>query len=517
MSLAAASVIFGMSCVLALVLAPVVARLARRFGFVDSPDGNRKGQAEATPLGGGLAVALAAAATLFAVIALDGGKSLESIGYPLLKGLLPAIGVLLIVGLLDDFVGLTGIYKLIGQVLATTLLIAGGVKFDGLSVFGMAWNLGDFSIPFTMFFCLGAINAFNLIDGSDALASSVGAIVLLTLGIVSAAQGDVASSALCFAMAGALAGFLSFNAPPACIYLGDTGSMLIGLIVAAVAVSCSIKRQAAFALAVPIAMCAIPILDAAAAMVRRMTTGQSVFAADRGHLHHALLHRGWSAGRTAAFISALTAVTCAGALVSYFTQNEAYALAAVGGVFVTLAATRVFGHAEMKLLANQAASLLHAANPRRAGRLASGTQNSVQIHGRRHWEKIWTALREAAPQHNLATLKLTVNIPRLHESFFATWKCNDEEHGEEGWQATLPLKYDGRPIGKLQVSGRSAGSVGLLEMQAFLEYLDPLEDQIRRLAADIAEDASAPISNSAVADSFAQLPMAPADTARVAL
>jgi UDP-GlcNAc:undecaprenyl-phosphate GlcNAc-1-phosphate transferase len=401
----------------------------------------------------------------------------------LVRGLLPAIGVLLAVGIVDDVLTLTGIYKLIGQVLAVSVLVAAGSQFDQITLFGILIPLGDLKIPFTIFFCLGAINAFNLIDGADGLASSIGAIVCTSLGLITASRGNEAAAMACFALAGALVAFLRYNAPPARIYLGDTGSMLMGLVVAAVAIDCSIKQQAAFVLSVPVAICAIPILDAAAALVRRVTTGQSVFAADRGHLHHALMLRGWSVGQTVAFIASLTALTSAGALMSYFTGNDIYALAITGGVFVTLAAARVFGHTEAVLVASRSRSLVRGLILRSVRRPALETESSVQLQGTRKWQTVWNALRESAPLYNVAGITLQVNIPRLHESFFATWKRNDATHGDDTWRMTIPLAYEDQHIGKLSLVGATGGGQALADMQQLLDYLEPLDGEIAQIVA----------------------------------
>jgi UDP-GlcNAc:undecaprenyl-phosphate GlcNAc-1-phosphate transferase len=338
---------------------------------------------------------------------------------------------------------------------------------------------------------LGAINAFNLIDGADALAASIGAVVCLTLGVIAATQNATAGALASFAMSGALVGFLRYNAPPARVYLGDTGSMLIGWIVAAVAIRSSIKEQAAVALTVPLAICAIPILDAAAALVRRVTTGQSVFTSDRGHLHHALLLRGWSVGQTAALAAGLTAVTCAGAVASYFTNQEAFAMAAAGGVVLALAAARVFGHAEAALIASHLRALGRGAWRRvlpAAAQQENHSDHAVQIQGRRQWNVLWTALREAAPVYNLVGLKLNVNIPHLHESFFASWRASEFNSNGDVWRIALPLMCADRPVGRLLVEGESAGAQGLAEMQQVLDFLEPLEAEIAR----IVDDAEAP-------------------------
>lgn len=238
---------FAIAALVAFFLTPVIAHFATRVGAVDRPDGRRKSQLQPVPRGGGIAVALAAIVGASAVIGFS-SITADPSSTLLLRGLLPALSILLLVGIIDDVWTLTGIYKLMGQVLAVSVLVAGGTQFDRVSLFGFLLPLGDMRIPFTIFFCLGAINAFNLIDGADALASSLGAVICIALGIITASRGEVSACLVCFALAGALIGFLRHNAHPARVYLGDTGSMLIGLVIATVAIDCSLKQQAALSL-----------------------------------------------------------------------------------------------------------------------------------------------------------------------------------------------------------------------------------------------------------------------------
>jgi UDP-GlcNAc:undecaprenyl-phosphate/decaprenyl-phosphate GlcNAc-1-phosphate transferase len=471
------------AALIVLALTPRVARLAKRLGAVDRPDGRRKNQAAPVPRGGGVVVAIAIACAVPLAMWFGAGFDDASTLW-LWHGLLPAVVILIAVGVIDDALTLTGIYKLVGQVFAVSVLVAAGAQFDRISLFGMLFQLGEFRIPFTMFFCLGAINAFNLIDGIDGLASSVGAIVCLTLGMITASQGHIAAALVCFALAGALMGFLRFNIAPAKVYLGDTGSMLIGLIVAAVAIESSVKQQAAFVLAVPLAICAIPILDAGAALVRRITTGQSVFTADRGHLHHALLLRGWSVNKTVAIISGLTATTCCGALLSYFTNSDLFAFTVAAGVFVILAAARVFGHAEAELVMSHSKSLVRKFMSRTVRRRGPETESAVQLQGRREWQTLWTTLRDAAPLYNVTGLTLQISIPHLHESFYANWVCKDAEINGGSWRVTLPLSLDEKPIGKLLLAGSAAGSQALSDMQQLFDFLGTLHAEIAQIASD---------------------------------
>ncbi|MCA9260312.1 MAG: undecaprenyl/decaprenyl-phosphate alpha-N-acetylglucosaminyl 1-phosphate transferase [Planctomycetales bacterium] len=495
MNFLAAPVALAAACFASLALTPLIIQLATRWGVVDCPDGRRKHQKAPIPLGGGVAVALAAA--LAAVATIVGFSDASLGGSRLASGLVPAAAVLIIVGLIDDVLTLTGIYKLLGQVLAVSILVYSGFQFESVSVLGWSVPFGRYAAPFSIFFCLGAINAFNLLDGADGLASSIGAIVSLTLAIITWSMHDYIDSVACLAFAGALLGFLNFNRVPARIYLGDTGSMLIGLFVAAVAINCSIKEQAAFALAVPIAVCAIPILDAAAALVRRVTTRQSVFTPDRGHLHHALLLRGWSVGKTVGFIAGLTAMTCLGAIVSFFANNELFAILATLGVFGALSALRIFGHSELRLIASHTRALgrrVLRGTPfkRVAGRgKMLDLENAVHLQGNREWHNVWFALREAAPGYHLVGLRLNVNIPHLHESFYASW-TKEEQSGDEPWRLQLPLRSEDRVVGKLVIMGDAARPQTLQEMQSLLEFLEPLEAEIERLIAHV--PAAAPVT-----------------------
>jgi UDP-GlcNAc:undecaprenyl-phosphate GlcNAc-1-phosphate transferase len=275
---------------------------------------------------------------------------------------------------------------------------------------------------------------------------------------------------------------LRFNIAPAKVYLGDTGSMLIGLVVSAVAIESSVKQETAFLLAVPLAICAIPILDAGAALVRRITTGQSVFTGDRGHLHHALLLRGWTVNKTVMIISSLAALTCGGALASYFTNNDLIAVGIAVAVVVTLACARVFGHSEARLVASRSISVARRVMSRGVRRPAPETESAVQLQGRRKWQGLWTALREAAPTYNVTGLTFQIAIPHLHESFYANWTCNDTAATSDTWRVMLPLSLEDRPIGKLSLVGATGGRQALADMQQLYDFLEFLHGDIARLA-----------------------------------
>src|SRR5439155_8367461 len=139
---------------------------------------------------------------------------------------------------------------------------------------------------------LGAINSLNLIDGMDGLLGSVGLILSLALAVMAALAGHWGAAAVAVALAGALLGFLPFNLPPASVFLGDSGSMLVGLVLGTLAIQSSLKAPATIALATPVALLILPIFDTTVAILLRTMTGRSLYTTDRGHLLHRLLRFG---------------------------------------------------------------------------------------------------------------------------------------------------------------------------------------------------------------------------------
>lgn len=306
-------VAFVIALLASLILTPLVRRIAIRYGFVDRPDGGRKTHENPVALGGGTAVFLAILISIgvtFTFAYLQGELSIGVKATDALLALFGASVIIVGVGLIDDIYNLPGRYKLLGQILAASVLVLAGRQIDGFKVAGVEFALGWAAIPFTLFWLLGSINAINLIDGIDGLASSVGLVLCLTLAAVMGHMGHMQIAILMLALAGALLGFLKFNFAPATIFLGDAGSMLIGLVIGASAVFTSTKGSTIVALAVPVAVWSIPILDSAAAILRRKLTGRSLFAADRGHLHHSLLVRGWTAQQAVLFIGLIASTTC---------------------------------------------------------------------------------------------------------------------------------------------------------------------------------------------------------------
>jgi UDP-GlcNAc:undecaprenyl-phosphate/decaprenyl-phosphate GlcNAc-1-phosphate transferase len=480
-----------------LLLTPIIRRFARARGFVDCP-GGRKIQAAPIALGGGAAVFGALligclAATLIGL--LSDYRVWTADDFPKLGILFIACVSVVLLGLVDDAIHIRGRYKLLGQLLIAGVIVASGEQIEKFTVFGQTIVLENFAIPLTLFWLLGTMNAINLIDGIDGLAGSVGMVLSLTIAAITAWQGHVGETVIMLALAGAQLGFLRYNFAPASIYLGDAGSMLIGLVIGAVAVHTSVKTPAALALAVPVAVWSIPILDSAAAILRRKLTGRSLFTPDRGHLHHSLLIRGWSVRQAALFIVLICATTCLSAVLSVIWRNEFIALITVLAVLVFLIFTRTFGHIEFALLRDRVRFPVYSHGTLENGESSLSRTTCIRLQGSREWDKLWTAIVESADTYRLTRLKLSLSIPALHEAFFATWETSvrelKQQPEERTWRLVHPLILDNEAVGTLELHGVSLDGSTLSQVIPVLEFLEPIEEDIRQIREHIRLDRDA--------------------------
>ncbi len=297
------------------LLTPLARRVAIGWGAVARPR-DRDVHAVATPRLGGVALLLGFAMALFVAARLPALSGAFANG-PEMPWVLVAGAVICFVGVLDDRYELDSLTKLAGQVLATGIMVTlGGVQLVDIY---LPWGSGtvslgsDLAIPVTILLTVLTINAVNFIDGLDGLAAGVtaiaaGAFFVFSYHLARVGYLDVAAvpTLLTAALAGTCIGFLPHNFSPARIFMGDSGSMLVGLMLSAAATTAttSTDPQAfgsafgslplALPLLIPIAVLAVPFVDLLLALVRRMARGQSPFAPDKQHVHHRLLQFGHS-------------------------------------------------------------------------------------------------------------------------------------------------------------------------------------------------------------------------------
>ena len=298
---------FAAALVTGLVVTPLVRGFAQHRGLLDQP-GERKVHAVAIPRLGGVAMAIAIAAAI-------GGATLADPDLGATLGLRPnrapailaGVGLLFVVGIVDDVRGMRALVKLVFQVAAALLAWGLGLSVEQLFLPWGIVDLGPLALPLTVAWIVGVINAVNLIDGLDGLAAGVVLTVLGAFGLLAAADGVDPTLFIVAATIGAAVGFLAYNLHPATILMGDTGSMVLGFVVAAVAISLTqdgVQPQAPW---VPIIALGVPIIDTIWAVVRRTARGEPFFVADRGHIHHQLLRLGLSQRDAMLSLTALSA------------------------------------------------------------------------------------------------------------------------------------------------------------------------------------------------------------------
>jgi UDP-GlcNAc:undecaprenyl-phosphate GlcNAc-1-phosphate transferase len=275
-------VAFTIALAVAYFATPKVKDIAIKVGAMDAPDA-RKVHKEPIPRMGGLAIYLGFVLAVLASMHI----SRE------IAGLLIGGTVILAVGIIDDMKQISAKTKLFGQILAAMLPILFGVKIEWLTnPFGDMLYLDYLATPLTVLWIVSLTNTVNLIDGLDGLAAGVSTIAAITILMVALQQNFWVVAILTAALAGSALGFLQHNFNPAKIFMGDTGSMFLGYMLAGISVLGTVKSAATIALVVPIVALGLPIMDTAFAIIRRYSHGHPIFKPDKGHLHHRLLEMG---------------------------------------------------------------------------------------------------------------------------------------------------------------------------------------------------------------------------------
>jgi UDP-GlcNAc:undecaprenyl-phosphate GlcNAc-1-phosphate transferase len=282
----------AISFLLSLILTPIVRDRIGHLAFLDQPDGIRKKHLFAVPRVGGIAIALSYALTFALALALPFSYNyvLFSASSNILKLSLVA-AVVFLTGVLDDAFALKASHKLIGISAAATLAYAAGIRVN-VNLFGAASSWPWLSFALTVIWLIGCSNAFNLIDGMDGLAAGVGLFATLTMLLAALSQGNLPLALATMPLAGCLLGFLRYNFNPASVFLGDSGSLLIGFLLGCYGALWSEKSVTLVAMTVPILALSIPLADVALSIFRRFLRNRPIFVADRGHIHHKLLDRG---------------------------------------------------------------------------------------------------------------------------------------------------------------------------------------------------------------------------------
>jgi UDP-GlcNAc:undecaprenyl-phosphate GlcNAc-1-phosphate transferase len=336
----------ALSFLLALILTPVIRDRVGRFGFLDHPDGVRKKHTVAVPRVGGIAIVLAYLSTFAVAFALPFTYTyVLHRALPQMLHLVLAGVVVFATGVLDDRFGLNAWKKLLGIASAAVLAYAAGIRVDIHILHGLpAWPGLGFAL--TVIWLIGCTNAFNLIDGMDGLAAGVGLVATITMLIAALTHGNLPLALATMPLAGCLLGFLRYNFNGASVFLGDSGSLLIGFLLGCFGALWSEKSATLVALTVPLLAVSIPLLDVVLSIVRRYLRNRPIFEADRGHIHHKLLERGFSPKGAVLTIYAFCAVVASMSLAASSLRNRFSGLIVIVGCAAAWLGIQHLGYTE---------------------------------------------------------------------------------------------------------------------------------------------------------------------------
>jgi UDP-GlcNAc:undecaprenyl-phosphate GlcNAc-1-phosphate transferase len=329
------------SAVTALAVTPVVLRALLAKGIYGHARVKEGVEHKPVPRLGGVAVCIATTVGILVTLPSALARPHASTDHPatFFVGLLAASLLLFAAGVVDDLYNLPPRSKLLAQIAAALVAWQAGIHVDQFTLFGGAssLDLGALSLPVTVLWIVGVTNAFNLIDGLDGLATGIGLVALTTTLAVALKLGNGDVALVCAALAGALLGFLRYNIRPARIFLGDSGSLFVGFMLAVLSVHGSTKSAAAVLVVVPVLVLALPLIDTALAIVRRWLRGKPIFGADERHLHHRLVAIGLTHTRAAVLLFLTAAGLAMFALLLVFGPPAAVVSIAAAGGALTLA------------------------------------------------------------------------------------------------------------------------------------------------------------------------------------
>lgn len=476
---------------------------SHKIGLVDRPDPTRKLHRGDIALGGGLAILVATGLAVFVADQYVAPSAPWRIFAWSTRwtALTIACVMITLLGLVDDYRPLSGKAKLLGQVAITGLFAFYWQPSGSVTLFDWSIDIGTLSGLLLMFWLLIAVNSVNLIDGADGVTGSFGAIAALGIAGVALINADLMACVIAITLSSALTAFLCFNRPPASMFLGDAGSMLVGLILGSLACVAVSEPGTPQNILIPIALLGLPLIDSTAAVLRRVLTGRSILTGDRGHLHHIVAAQLAAGGRSPRWmipiIGGLTLCTSIGAALATITSSGLVALASVCSILLALLSLRIFGHAEAKLLYAQSRRLGgRLLRPlRRSGNLAH--ISGVSLQGNRQWDHVWQPLVEFAELHGLWRLRLDLNMPWLHEGYHGSWSRGEMPDANQQWSIRLPIVCRQRVVGRLDLVGKIEGSSQIESLEAFSFLIGELQPEMEKLVCLLDDSTAFPVSANA--------------------
>ncbi len=445
---------FLVSLLLASFLTPLIRNLAIRKQWLDQVRSSRKVHSHPIPRLGGIAIASAFYSPLIGLLLVDSsvGRKFMANPHSVLAIFIGGVGIA-VVGIVDDFRGMNATRKLSAQLIIAAIVYALGISVNKITTPWGGVSLGALALPFTLLWMVGVINAMNLIDGLDGLASGVAFVAVATNFVVATTSNNAIMMLIMAALGGSILGFLIYNFNPASIFMGDSGSMFLGFILASSSIITSSKSTATVAMLVPILALGLPIMDTLLSIGRRALQGHPLFSADKEHVHHRLLALGFSHRRTVIVLYGICIIFAGGALSLILTNGPQFALILCGTAVVVGIFIRKLGYFSI---------LSQVSSREREKKLALREQ--VQEVGELIYQATipahaWQALQPLASSMGVAELDLTLTSfsnSGIREVSRFQWKI-EESPNETGSTARiihirLPIEHEEIQLGELYVA-----------------------------------------------------------------
>ncbi|MEP6506733.1 MAG: MraY family glycosyltransferase [Gemmatimonadales bacterium] len=432
---------------LALIITPMVIVGASKLKLFDSPDGARRMHDQPVPRIGGVAVYLSAAIAVAVTFAATetlfishGTAGDDQIRF--LFGAVIGSSLMFLVGLVDDVRGLSVGAKSLAQVAAATIAWYYGARIGSIALgYGDGVRLGTMGLPIMLLWVVGVTNAVNFIDGLNGLAAGIAVVGLGTVSIAGLALGNYSVILPAVAIAGALIGFLRYNYPKGRIFLGDSGSLSVGFLLALFSVKASMNASGALLAVVPLLAIFVPLMDGLLAIVRRWLRHVPLSGADARHIHHRLLALGISKQRTALILWTLAAAMAGfGLLLALTAPFVASSIAIVGlmaAAVLLIYGTNLLSYHELIV----AGEVLMSA-PSRARRVISdqilALDLTALIHHAQSTNEVATILGNAGAQFGFLAMQLS------GEEIMASDKTDALSNGNWAWKLDYPIRISGK-------------------------------------------------------------------------
>ncbi|MDR2755681.1 MAG: undecaprenyl/decaprenyl-phosphate alpha-N-acetylglucosaminyl 1-phosphate transferase [Planctomycetaceae bacterium] len=424
---------------------------AARVGMVDHPDSFRKLQQKPVPVGGGAVIFLVMVAAMILLT-----YHQESFDFRLglsQKLLLPLIIVspfIIVLGLIDDKFGVNGQTKLLFQIIAASVIIGFAKYYSEVTYFGIELNLHHLFYPLAVFWIIGMINAINLLDGADGVAVTVGFYMSLATAGIAYINGHSGIMMICFGLSGCLLGFFVHNRPPARVYLGDTGSMFIGMMLATLILRASVASDRTISICGPFAIVLIPAVDSFFAVIRRINSGRTIFSPDRGHIHHLLTAKFLSGYTVLLILSLLIIPGCVAAVLGTYYRNDYIPALTALGILSIAIVMDLFGRRELFILVGRIKGHFRKLFDKQKYQSKNG--EIYHIQGKAPWRQMWNHLIPILRNYPCRCFQLDINIPSQHEDFFGEWENVTKKSLFEGKSiiCTIPLIVNDKQIGTLR-------------------------------------------------------------------